>query len=694
MKSLNPYLRLLFTSMLACSLAACSDDAGDKNQDNPPAENPDGPDNPGPGQDEPGPDGPDDPGPDDPIVKPEKPEQGWEGILLPAGPTELEIPNSGFSKISVQLISTKNDDTYGLGYFGEKIQWGVETGSESISLSAKKSSTADNGIANITVNATDVSGNAVVVAKSNIAPQLVRFSIHVLDKPTGNLNVKTEYTGNAPVQNYSIRIYDGSEVQCALIDLNDSEVLNAKTDAPAEPLLPKVDAETALFENLSLEQDYAIIAYGFSPDGARVAAGCLDSGINLIASDTIEATIQLQTIDLDPVSTYHVRSYFDLGDVASALGSVGKFVVRVTDFANNPGESLYSLIMDLITESLGGVISKIADFILSNTFKKDLVDAINKMAKENETVNKIGLFACQFRNIVRTMEFMGELGIEKVGSVELKGTDSYDGVAAYWRLDCTDSHDPNCGRVPLSSKQLGLDDTLYFLEGTWSGSIANDYDKLAIESHEMNLYYGKIIVYLINNYLLPKLADGATSFNEALKKWINCDSVGAWLSNTLTRCIGGEVLGKCIGYDLNVSKSQATGWCGSAVNVLATVLNFAAAYEELQKAGSDINISGTAMFKDTNADNKVDIIRDGDWSGYMTVTTSTTDSDGNTVKNSTTTGVRGIWSAYNMKNVDTGSGMYCTYPKTETDSNDQQCHYPEIDFSILAGDGLCSQYKW
>ena len=688
MKKMNPYLRLFLTSIMACSLAACSDDAGEKNHEDPPAENPD---DPGGNPDEHG-GKQDEPGKNDPIVEPEKPEQGWEGLLLPAGPTEIEIPNSGFSKISAQLISTK-EGNYGLGFVGEKIEWGVETGAESVSLSAKKSSTSDNGVANITVNATDVSGDAVVVAKSNIAPQLVRYKIHVLDKPTGNLNVKTEYSGNAPVQNYSIKIYDGSEVQCARIDLESGEIINSKTETPAEPLLPAVDSSTALFENLSLEQDYTLIAYGFSPDGARVAAGCLDSGINLIASQTVDATIHLNAIDLDPVTTYHVRSYFDLGDVASALGSVGKFIVTVTDFANNPGQSLYSAIMDLITASVGGAISKIADVVLSATFKNDLINKINELARENDTVNKVGLFACQFRNIVRTMEFMGELGVEKVGAVELKGTDQYDGVAAYWRLDCADSSDPNCGRIPLSSKQLGLDDTLYFLEGTWNGSIANGYDKLAIEAHEMNLYYGKIIVYLINNYLLPKLADGATSFDQALINWVNCNSVGNWLSNALSRCYGVSVAGSCVGFEWNVGKSQAAGWCETAIGGLGSILNFVAAYEELQKTGSDINISGTAMFKDTNADNVVDIIHDGEWSGYMTVTTSSTDSDGKTTKNSTSTGIKGIWSAYNMKNVDTGNGMYCTYPKTETDSSDQQCHYPEIDFQKLAGDGLCSEYK-
>ena len=685
-------------SLLAFTLPACSDDDSGDDQKIEEPENPETPNDPDTPDDPDDPDDPDEPYiPDTPI---EEPDDGWQALLLPGMATDVEVANKSTARLSVMLVSLKGEHA-GEGMVGEKIKWGVESGDKSVTLYSGKSTTAEEGISNMNIAATDVAGNAVVVASNANAPKTVRFNVKVLDKPTGNLNATAFYDGAAPVKNYTIRIYDGSEVQCAHVELESGSILNSKTEGEAEPILPVVEADTALFENLSTEMNYTLIAYGFSEEGAPVAAGCLDSGTAVRGSETTDAAILLNTIDLDPVTTYHVRSYFDLGDVASALGSVGKFVVLVTNFADNPGAMLYDIIIDLLSDYVSGVLGKAIDKVMELTkLDTKLAGAINDVAKKNATVCKVGLFACQFRNIVRTMEFMGDLDIQKVGNVELSGTNSYNGLAAYWRMNCeTDSNgdykDSNCGRMPLSTTQLGLDNTLNFLEGAWQGSVANGYDKLSIESHELSLHYGKIVVYLIDHVLLPKVANGATNFSDALSYWLNCDSIGQWLSDTLTRCIGVTVAGACVGWDLTVSKSQGVGWCKTATDTVGSLLNFATAYAELQKAGSDLMISGTAYFDDSNADNVVDDIRDGKWNGNMTITTSSDDGSGNVTSISTVTGVKGIWSAYNRNNVKTGSGdndIYCTYPKSSSDSNDQICSYPPINVNSLVGSAMCKEY--
>ena len=112
---------------------------------------------------------------------------------------------------------------------------------------------------------------------------------------------------------------------------------------------------------------------------------------------------------------------------------------------------------------------------------------------------------------------------------------------------------------------------------------------------------------------------------------------------------------------------------------------------ELQKANSNVEISGTALVIDTNADNVVDDIHSGRWSGSMTINTS--DDAGNPV--TTTTAVRGIWSAYNAENVKTGEGedeIYCSTPKSGKDSADQVCGYPTIDINSLVSSNMCKKY--
>ena len=525
-----------------------------------------------------------------------------------------------------------------------------------------------------------------VVAQSQNAPKNVRFNVKVSDLPVGNLAVKANYNGLAPVENYSIHIYDSKDFYCGYYD--------PKVGVTADALFPPVDESFAEFKGLSPTQNYTIVVNGYSAQGAKVASGCLDSGTQVFENQTTNVNVYLDTIDLSLNTTFRARSYFDLGDVANALGTVGQFVKYVTDFADNPTQVLYDLLFDIIKEAIGGTISGGIDTILNATgLKEKLFNYLNGLLIQNKTVCQVGNFACQIRNIIRTMEFMGDLEIQRAGQVELRGHNAYDGLSVYWRGGCeTDKQgnyvDPTCGRYPLSTKQLDLPEDIYFLEGTWSGSIANGYDKISIESHQLNLEYGKIAVFLINNVVLPKLAGGAKSFPEAIAYWINCTAVGQWLSETLTFCVNIPLVGKkCV----TVTPEQATGWCKSASNTLGSALGFLTAMGELQKANSNVEISGTALVIDTNADNVVDDIHSGRWSGSMTINTS--DDAGNPV--TTTTAVRGIWSAYNAENVKTGEGedeIYCSTPKSGKDSADQVCGYPTIDINSLVSSNMCKKY--
>ena len=659
---MNVWRRILYFSLsafLCFSLASCGDDAGSQSEDNP-------------GEDNPGEDPGEDPG--------EEPSEGWSALLLPAMATDIDIPFEGSTRVKVMLVSTK-DETAGDPIAGASVKWGIETGNESINLAGGSSSTMNDGVAQIAVRSQKVVGSAVVVASSPQAPKTVKFNVNVLDIPTGTLQIAATYAGNAPVQNFVIKLYDGNDVQCA--SFIDGE------DLTVDPLFPPVDGQNAEFENLQVDQRFAAIAYGYAADGgAPLAVGCLDSGLVIRENEATYGNILLETIDLNLATTYRVRSYYDLGDVASALGSVGKFVTAIGDFAANPGGMLYDLVIEAVKAGLAGWAGSVIDTVLSVSGLKDkLLSYLNGVITSNQTVCKVGLFGCQFRNVIRMMEFVGELNVQKRGSVELNGTSAYDGFAAYWRMapnNCplgSDGNylDPNCGRMLLTTKQIGgLGTTINFLEGAWQGSLANGYNRLSIESHELKLSYGKIVVHLINNLLLPKLAGGANNFNDAIAYWINCTAIGNWLSDTLT-----------IGWlGVTVTPAQGYSWCKSAASGLGALLNFATAFAELQQAGSDIIISGTATFQDTNADNTVDDIVNGNWSGSMSITTK---SDGTEI--TTTTGVKGIWSAYNQNNVKIdGENIYCTSPKSDTDSNDQDCAYPPINYNALNSGGLCNEY--
>ena len=659
---------LALALLLAFPAVSCSDDAGSQQPDDPTIDDNDGGNDGGNDDDQKN---------DGEIVEPERPDDGWSFLLIPNMATDVEIASKGTGKLSVMAVSTDGDNA-GEGVVGQSVSWGVETKQSSLSLGSSATSTKEGGIASVNIRGLGVAGNATVIASSKIAPKTVSFNVRVLDLPIGNLRVNASYNGLANVENYSVHLYDYRDLHCGMYD--------PRTGTDADEYLPHVDAQTADFIGLSPDNMYTVVVSGFSPDGAKVASGCVDYGTDVFENQTTNVNVYLDTIDLSLNTTYRARSYFDLGDVANALGTVGQFVNAIAKFADNPAKELYDLLFTLIKEYVGGAGTLLEKVLKWTNLETELVNYLNSLLTQNKTVCQVGNFACQIRSIIRTMEFMGDLEIERVGQVELRGHNAYDGMAVYWRGGCkTDGNgdyaDPSCGRYPLSTKQLNLSQDIYFLEGSWSGSLANGYDKISIESHALSLEYGKIAVFLINNVVLPKLAGGAKNFPDAIAYWINCTAVGEWLADKLTISWLG----------INVSKAQATGWCKSAASAVGSGLGFLAAMGELQKANSNVEISGTAYVDDTNADNAVDDIVDGKWSGSMTI--STTDADGNAV--TTTTGVRGIWSAYNAENVKIGEGeddIYCTTPKSEKDSDDQVCGYPAVDINSLVSSNMCKKF--
>ncbi len=668
MRQLKSYLALTLAASLCMTTAfGCSDDAANKIVLDDDFYN----DVPGPneGEDNSGNNGGHGNGGHEYVPK----DEGWEVVLVPAMVTDVEIANKGLANLRVQLVSIVDDETLSEGVADQSVEWGIENDSTLVSVRPSQTFTDENGIANVSVVAGAVEGNATVIASNERAPKPVKFNIAVGPIPTGNMRVIASYSGYAPVRNYSIRLYDKKEVDCSLFDA---------THLPtAEPLMT-VDSPYATFQNLSIEGNYSAVAYGYAENGAMVALGCTITGTKIIEDQTSEVYVPMKTIDLDPTTTYHVRSYFDFGDIVSSLGSVGKMISMITNFAANPGGTLFDILWnDIIVTAIDQALPSAISWGLTKIIELSGLDDtvanwLNGYIKENSTACKIGLFGCQLRNIVRTMELTGDLSIEKLGDLELKGTNAYSGLSVYWRIGCENSPDPNCGRYHYSMDSLNLGTQVNVLEGSWNGSLSNGYDRIAIESHDLAMYYGRLVTFLINNVLLPRIANGATNFNDAIANWINCSSMAKWLDENIYIDV---YLWKWEG----ISYATGLSWCKSLSSTLGSVLNFASSMATLQKLNSNVSISGSGLMKDTSLDNVVDIIDNGRWNGSMTLTTK--NDDGSTT--TTSTAVMGIWSAYNKKN-----DGYCTYEKTASDSDDQLCAFPPIDTSALVTGGLCDEY--
>ena len=201
---------------------------------------------------------------------------------------------------------------------------------------------------------------------------------------------------------------------------------------------------------------------------------------------------------------------------------------------------------------------------------------------------------------------------------------------------------PDCGRTEISHDSL-LE--LQLVSGDWEGVLMG-YDKLNIMNHGVDLRYGKLINYLINNVLLPAIAGGATNFHAALEYWFNCQGFAQWLS-------GISLFGYSIGYD------SAYSVCSGAIGLLGRLIGFGTAMLSLQEFSSVMFLNGEVKLVENTGDFMVDALEGGTWAGTLNFGDSVSP-------------VRGLWSGCSIDQAVGG------------------CEIPPIDFSSMLGSNVCS----
>ena len=600
------------------------------------------------------------PGPTEtPVVTPEQPAREYTMLLIALPPTEVTMNVVGSVTLSVLLYSIDSAEPA----VNEKIKWEITKGAEFVRAESNTTRTNDIGQASLVFEATGMVGD-VEVTVSHPSSKTAKYTIHVVPLPTGDIKATASYTGKAPVVNYSVVLYDNKELRCDGIspDWRPDDVRPLDT----------IDEKVALFEDLLLDQSFTLVAYGYSELGALVAYGCNDSHIVTEEDKVISYAVKMDTIPLNPVTTYHVRSYFDFGDIISKFGTAGEWISKIVTEMDNPGGLMYDvLVEDLLlttacSQVLPGLVCKGVSWLM-DTFNLDdkLSNYLNSLITSSETGCKVIDFVCQMRSIVQTFELLGTLSVESSGGdVNFMGTNSYSGMAFYWRTGCVSdfnnpNYDPNCGRTAIEDKALN---SLGVISGIWNGTVTN-YDELTIRHHDLEMNYGKIIHFIIMNYLLPKIAGGATNFTDALAYWFKCDSVANWAENNikLPNWLGGA----------GVSYADGYKWCTKAAALIDGLLNFSSMLLQIQKTNSDLGISGFVHMTDSSGDNVIDVLEDGVWDGSISV-------------EGKASVVEGLWSAYNREN-----DGYCTYEKTSTDASTQLCAFPKIDITSIIHSGVC-----
>ncbi len=367
------------------------------------------------------------------------------------------------------------------------------------------------------------------IDNSNLPP--LYFDVVVTPKGQVPLTVVGGYQGTRPVGSYNVRLYrqdNGGAPNCDdIMNLVDNETAAQARD---NILL----AQSAKFPDFdALEQDgtqrFTILAMSENANGAIQAWGCCD-GVNDTACVDAQGnpawdgqvvwgqskTVPLQLTDRPPqyAGAYNITSRFDF--VSAIPEPYRTWVNYIVGFFQSPSGTLLQLACDLLTGE-GEDLNSFCDLVFDQQpngdltlttlggFASDLIDAIIEGLAQDSTFGTIFQVGGDVADILKAFEIQATLQFNKEPNAEGvweagDTSENWHTVTVKWTLgaNCDPVTDAGCGVMQFSTSAFQQQ----AITGTFAASVANDFD-LTIEQHSLNLNYGALVSYFLEQFLIP-----------------------------------------------------------------------------------------------------------------------------------------------------------------------------------------------
>lgn len=530
-------------------------------------------------------------------------------FLVANGATNYSVDVGKQIKLGVYLYSKST----GAPVISQTIEYEIVQGQESGQLAAKRNSTGDDGLSEMTFQARDVAGAVKVKASHPLANDIV-FDVSVLAASTSDIRVNLVNTNPTilGLKDVDVRLYPGVGYSC-----NEFLPLRQQTEPLELKQVPTVSQEVN-FGGLNPNKKYIVTAIARGQEyGQLAASGCVED-IRLSPDETTEVEIGLVLIPLNPVGRYEATSYWDFSQAVADSGPIGATILRVLNIFQNPGQAIYDEIINLINYAVGGIISGAIDTFLDVTnLDQQFKDLINNAIENNDALRRVRDAGRDVRDVIANLQVTSLLNIGKVNSsYEFSGTDNWLGVTVYWRWNCPENAPPECGAIPLLVDGAGDVADLGVLSSQWDGRVVA-YDELQIDQHPLTLRYGRLIIYILNEIIIPELTDGnASSLSEAFGYWIGCGSIAEGITGSDREACA---LGACVYAD------DIENFCNSAIS---TVFGFADAYVRTLEFDIGITVGGEATMIEEDSDGFVDRIENGTYEGFMSTAGSGSNNQG------------------------------------------------------------------
>jgi hypothetical protein len=530
------------------------------------------------------------------------PRLGDEFLLIPAGEPQIIGNVTESIELKVLLFSRTTGDAVKNQNIAFEIIEPVDGGEAS--LSSYNSTTAEDGSASVELRL-GAQPTSLVVRAEHEASNGVDFEVEVTPLETGDLELTMVNTGasSMPLRDIDIRLYRDGSYSC-----REFRPLSPRESGELATEVAGTTQQTVSFDGLGTQQRFLVTAVGRGEAGQIAGAGCVED-IGIEADQITRKEILLQLIPLNPVGRYDVTSHWDFSQALEDSGTVGSTIMRVLNVFENPGQTLYDETMNLLQSFLGIGGSALNTFLDLTGLDDQFVGIVNDFVENNDSLRRIRDAGRDLRDVVANLEVHSELTIGKMSSdYEFQGTDNWLGITLYWRWNCDDTSPPDCGAINIQADGDGDFGDLGVLSSTWTGRVVA-YNNLQIDAHPLSLRYGQLIMYMLNDVILPEITNGnANSLSEAFSYWV-CDGLGTAITGSDGEiCVDVGVWDGCV-YDQDIS-----GICESASG---TVFSFADLLVSNLEYDIGMRIGGEGLLVETTSDGFVDFIEEGVYDGTM-----------------------------------------------------------------------------
>lgn len=472
------------------------------------------------------------------------------------------------------------------------------TGSEACgTLMAFESMTNTSGIASVTFDGAEAQDTLYTLKLTGVDAQPAYVQVLVGAVTLGDMQIQLNPTNpeELAAAPSSISVYWGKGYRSC----TNFSVVNPWTDYEGSSQLPGL-ASVKVFEDLAVDEVYWAYAIGYrTSDGSQqlTAWGCKDM-VTLMPQEqgVTPVTIQLVDVEYIPAGTYDLTNHIDFSDAIP--GQAGEIVDLLEMIFYEPGDALMEGIQWLVSQWVSPALVN----IVFGAFGDALGDLITQLVFDNAPPELLVFFEAgqDLLQVVDNLEMYGELKLAKTTGSVIQGIETWYGIRLHWEWFCNENSPEDCG-----TWEFGLDDLnnsefpLDLIAGQFTAQVSG-LDDLYIGNHEIKINYGQLILFVINDLILPAVTS-YDSLTELLYSIIDCHALAQGMSSGILDSIG-------------LTEQGLENFCNQAVTTLISPIETVIGGLDLP---SSIWLSGHCTMKDDDGNLYVDRLVDGTWTGYL-----------------------------------------------------------------------------